>query len=266
MLYILTRASGKPGELERTMGNQNRRQTKRDRKQDARQRRLEEIRRRQRQARVRRIGGIVVVLAVIAAITGMVVLAGQSSRKGKTNLDKLALAAGCTKLQEPPDRGRGHINPPAKGTFSSKPPTSGSHYNTPGLGPVATGVHAEPIPDEGQLHNLEHGHIGIQYKSLDPSILADLTALVRGDPTFLFIAPYPDMEYNLAFTAWGKLLGCASPNAKAVGVAKEFIKQFRDKAPESVPGSPLPASRATPPPANPSTAPPSSPSPTAKHS
>lgn len=220
------------------MGNQNRRQTKRDRKQEARQRRIEEIRRQQRRARRRRIGGIVVVLAVIAAIAGMVGLAGQSSGKSKAKLDDLALAAGCSKLQEPPDRGRDHIKPPAKGTFSSKPPTSGSHYDQPGLGPVTTGMHSEPIPNEGQIHNLEHGHIGIQHKGLDPSILTDLTALVRADPTFLFIAPYPDMEYKLAFTAWGKLLGCASPNAKATGVAKEFIKQFRDKAPESVPGSP----------------------------
>jgi hypothetical protein len=109
------------------------------------------------------------------------------------------------------------------------------------LGPVPTGIHTAPIPNEGQVHNLEHGHIVIQYRQgLDPSILAAISEQVKGDIQWMLIAPRDDMPFQLTFTAWGHLEGCNSPNAKVTDLLTNFHDLFKNQGPErNAPGTPL---------------------------
>lgn len=223
------------------MANKQRRQTKRERKIEAKQRRLEEIRRRQRRARMRRITTVGTIVAVVAAIALITYTRGAAARKDRNELNKLAAAAGCDKLEEPGLLKADHITPPAKGRYNTTPPASGPHYNVAGKGPLPTGIHTEPMENEGQVHNLEHGHVGIQYKDLDPKILETLAPVVQENPQWIFLAPYELTGGNkLALTAWGKSLVCNTPNDKVDDVARKFIKLYRDKSTESVPGTPTP--------------------------
>jgi hypothetical protein len=211
------------------------RPNKRERRDEAKKRRLEEMRRRQRRQRMRKVYGIVAVVVVVGGATAGILAAKAASGKKDKEFNAAAVAAGCENLQNPRVIQGTHIQPPQRASgYSSNPPTSGEHYNAAGLGPLATGIHDQPVQNEGYVHNLEHGHIVIFYKaSLDASLLEALKNVVRGDPQYSMIAPREDMPYVLAFTAWGHLEGCNAPNAQAAQLASTFIKRFEDQGPES---------------------------------
>jgi hypothetical protein len=245
------------------------RETKRERRDEAKRRRLEELRRRQRQERMRKLAYFGIAGAVIAGIIAAVMFLGGDDVDPELN--RLAAAAGCDPVQNPGIIASDHIAPPARGTYSTNPPTSGKHYNAAGLGPVTTGIHRAAVPYEGSTHNLEHGHIVIHYKeSVGPVIAGVLAEIVRADPRWVMLSPNPNMPSQVAFTAWGHLMACDSPNEQIAAAGRKFAEEFKDDAPESAAGTPEagtdtatpPVSTASPT-ASPTSSTPSSPSPTA---
>lgn len=87
--------------------------------------------------------------------------------------------------------------------YNSDPPTSGPH-----LGSRADwGIHAEPIPKELQVHNLEDGGVLVQYNCPQscPDLVERLTGIVSRYDKQVILAPYPGMDKRIALTAWGWL-------------------------------------------------------------
>ena len=102
-----------------------------------------------------------------------------------------------------PDLGNLHIDPPQTATYNSSPPTSGPHYTT-----IASwGIHAEPVPNELQVHNLEDGGVIVQYNCPEGCVdlVAGLTEIVERYDSEVILAPYPDMEARIALTAWNRI-------------------------------------------------------------
>ena len=206
-----------------------REQEKAQRRVLAKQRRLEEQRRRIRRARVRRIRNAAIVLVLIAGVSAFVVINNRRGAQATRRLNDLALAAGCSSLQTPAVEGSTHVEAPTRVTYKTDPPTSGDMYG--GTGP--TGISSQPLQDENQVHNLEHGHIGIQYSDKLAGEMVDrLRDVVRENPTRTFMAPRPTMPAQLALTAWGRLLTCDQPTEAALEVARAFQKQFAGKGAE----------------------------------
>jgi hypothetical protein len=87
--------------------------------------------------------------------------------------------------------------------YNSDPPTSGPHM--PYIAPW--GIHAEPIPKELQVHNLEDGGVMVQYKCATPcpDLTAKLKAIVERYPDEVILAPYPTMQRTIALTAWTRI-------------------------------------------------------------
>jgi hypothetical protein len=82
------------------------------------------------------------------------------------------------------------------------PPTSGPHIAFT----TATGVYGDPIPDEVQVHALEHGHVLIQYASgTDHDEVRALEHFARAFPHDVIVAPYPKLRRGIALTAWGRI-------------------------------------------------------------
>lgn len=106
--------------------------------------------------------------------------------------------------QAVPSMGNQHIGPEQVGTvlYNSTPPTSGPH-----LGQLAAwGVHAEPIPNELQVHNLEDGGVMVQYNCEDCDELVDqLARIVRRYDEHVILAPYPEVDSRIALTAWTRI-------------------------------------------------------------
>jgi len=87
--------------------------------------------------------------------------------------------------------------------YNSVPPTSGPHL------PVIArwGIHAEPIQNELQVHNLEEGGVLVQYNCPQecPELVAKLRAIVLRFDTQVILAPYPGMDSRIALTAWSRI-------------------------------------------------------------
>ncbi len=121
--------------------------------------------------------------------------------------------------------------------YNSVPPTSGSHWDPP----APWGVYAAPVPNERQVHNLEHGGILIQYKSEDAALISQLEDFAKKQvsyPCYLMVAPYPDMSTTIAVTAWGVL---DTMDAYDEDKLQAFADAYRNRGPEQVgcnPGTP----------------------------
>ena len=148
------------------------------------------------------------------------------------------------------DQGRNHI---AVGTgfhgadglpaYNTLPATSGSHWPVtapssaaPSGVPARWGPYDAELPDEVLVHNLEHGGIGIHYNCPDGCLetVQQLTDLApRGFSQFI-ISPYTAMGSKIAITAWRHILYLEEFDEVQL---TEFIDEYLDRAPESVPGN-----------------------------
>lgn len=114
--------------------------------------------------------------------------------------------------------------------YDSTPPVSGAHRPPPA---PACGVYAEQIEDESQVHALEHGAVMIQYDpvQVDPADIAAVEAIAKSYDSHVISAPYGGMETPITVSSWGKLIRLDSLDEPAI---REYIDEFRQKAPEDV--------------------------------
>ena len=140
------------------------------------------------------------------------------------------------KVQSIPNQGQTHIqrnasHPP----YNSVPPTSGWHW---GDAVAPPGISREPIPNEMQVHNLEHGEIMVQYDCPQgcPEVISKLEEIVRSYPKKVILAPYPGLfdqsQHRIALTAWTKLVYIDDVDEDFI---RKFIRNNKDKAPEFFP-------------------------------
>jgi hypothetical protein len=144
-----------------------------------------------------------------------------------------------------PIQGNQHVN---KGQphepYISTPPTSGPHWNLPAEAPVPWGMYASPVPDEGQVHKLEHGGVMIQYNCADcPELVAQLEdffaryvpmhrLILYPSSAKILVAPYYDMPQRIALTAWGRIDSFDEYDEDRI---TRFVDAWRDKGPEQTP-------------------------------
>lgn len=150
-------------------------------------------------------------------------------------------AAGCGAVVRFPEGTRKHVDAGERVEYATEPPVSGDHEKIW----AATGTYSKEIPNEIQVHNLEHGHVLIQYVpgEVEPAVLDGLIALVRANPKWTILAPRSAARFvpaaALSFTAWTVLRTCETPAAGAVAAAESFVRSYGKKAPETVPGQPI---------------------------
>jgi len=170
-----------------------------------------------RRRTIRAITITVAVVVVIGGIAGFLVLRNLSEQAAFRNLH----------VQSLPDLGQKHLDPGGKYTkYNSTPPTSGPHDQTP----APCGVTTEAIPNEVQVHDLEHGVIMVQYKpGLDPAQVSQLEALGRSYSSHVIVAPYPRLPTAVAATAWTKLMTLDRADTDKL---RRFIDLYRQKGPE----------------------------------
>ncbi|MDQ3549547.1 MAG: DUF3105 domain-containing protein [Chloroflexota bacterium] len=127
------------------------------------------------------------------------------------------------------DLGGGHIGQDVVVTdYNTDPPTSGQHFGTT----ASWGISGDPIPNELQVHNLEHGGIVIQYnESVTEEEISELEGIASQCDVKLILAPRADMEQRIAVTAWTHYLNLEEVDRDAI---QEFIDAHVDEGPERI--------------------------------
>jgi hypothetical protein len=186
-----------------------------------RERREKQKRQRQRQPQKRRTsGGITNQLMIGGFVIGAIVLAVLGLRAAGVfdppaaaidiNSAAFQIPAGTTIGTQEPLLQPQHIDPPAKGSYNTVPPTSGQHYNQTGVAPASWGIKDSTLPNEVTTHNLEHGGIVIAYANLTSAETDQLKSIVRalmnGTYRKIILEPYPLTNAKVALTSWGWLL------------------------------------------------------------
>lgn len=146
-----------------------------------------------------------------------------------------------------PDDGGGHIPSCQPGAYSSTPPTSGCHLDTP----ANWGVYTAPQDQTQLIHNLEHGGIVIWYQpdqldAVSVDTLADFvtsqTQTGLGGRYKFILTPWagealPD-DSPIAVTAWRRLLFLGTADLDAI---RGFADANYQHAPENLGGPGPPA-------------------------
>jgi hypothetical protein len=208
-------------------------------------------------ARRRRMGYIVAGVLVTAVVVAVVAIAfasggssgggGSSSSSGSwpsgsipkqkiTDLSAAVKAAGCTYKNEKIE-GRQHTgDPKQRVNYKTQPPTSGNHYQIPAHDDAYTTV---PSPYESLVHALEHGRVIYWFKPNAPaSVRGALKKLYDEDNKLVVLTPNTrPMPYQVAATAWGRLLGCPVYNDKVPDAFRAFRDAYRLKGPEYYPNA-----------------------------
>lgn len=151
-------------------------------------------------------------------------------------LQQAARAAKCV-LRSPTDEGATHLTPDQQTPkYKSDPPTSGNHDPIP----LANGVYASPLTDfRHAVHSLEHGRVQLQYQpDLPEPAQLKLKGVVDEDFRDVTMFQNSEMEWEVAATAWGQLLGCEAYNDKALDAIHAFRDSYRDRGPEPTTSQP----------------------------
>lgn len=111
----------------------------------------------------------------------------------------------------------------AHAMYVSIPPTSGPHVPWT----VASGIYRSAIPDELQVHALEHGHVLLQYPpSAGASTVIALEFFARRHPRDVLVAPYPGLSSVVVLTAWGRVERLNEPDPSRI---ERFIRSHRGR-------------------------------------
>ena len=229
--------------------------SRKEEKERLRQERLERERAAQASSgRRKRVGMIVAAIVAVAAVAAIVAVAlggggddggGGGGGNGSTSklfpdvevpaaktkdLQAAAKAAGCV-LSEPKNEGDDHVEEQVK--YKSNPPTSGNHNPTP----AGDGVHETPAQTERLVHSLEHGRVIFQWSAKAPAnVRGALKAVFDEDKAIVVLTQNATaMPYQVAATAWDKLLACRTYNDRVPDALRAFREENRLKGPEFVP-------------------------------
>jgi len=168
----------------------------------------------------------VVALLVAGGVVAAIVAQKGAKQAQLQNYGVSEQEANCGEVEEREEQGRDHIDVgAAHEPYTTTPPTSGSHYNSAGLGPVSPGFYEDAVeaPPEGVIHNLEHGFIVFYYSPDAPAeVLADLELAVEDEPQASVATPFADIEgdANFVMTAWNLAQSCEQ-------VSQAVINEFR---------------------------------------
>ena len=125
------------------------------------------------------------------------------------------------------------------GPYNTDPPTSGTHYASEldaGFYDEADISSIGPYPEGYLVHNLEHGYVIFWYNCtiLDEAACTELKAEIKdvidGENNFKVIGfPRASIEVPVVMTSWTRMLSFEAFDAR---LAKEFVRTFRNQAPE----------------------------------
>jgi hypothetical protein len=121
--------------------------------------------------------------------------------------------------------------------YRTTPPTSGPH--SPRI--ITPGIYWDPVPEELQVHALEHGHVLVQYApDVSDADIEVLESLGRRHLRDVVVAPYPALGSGIGLSGWQRLQRFDTLDREAVAdfitkVAGRYDHSWRDGATDCLP-------------------------------
>lgn len=143
---------------------------------------------------------------------------GEIARKRAEEVAAKLDELGCTEIQEPEDRGTGHLDSqtlaasPPEILYPDRPATSGEHFGNW----LMTGVYDEIMDERALVHNQEHGYVLGYYSEDAPedqiaAFKAKAQEHIDGDFPKIIVSPWdgdlPE-DANFAYVAWNNRQLC----------------------------------------------------------
>ena len=148
---------------------------------------------------------IIIAVLVIGSFGLTAVIGGGGGQDGKTRIGSATEYLEGVGSQIPALPNPQHIDEGTQAIYNSVPPTSGDHWRTP----ADCGFHADPIPDERVVHNMEHSNIVISYNlplDSDVRVLRDTLDNIEMASDWAVARPYNQIPSgHVALSAWGVL-------------------------------------------------------------
>lgn len=147
-------------------------------------------------------------------------------------VESCTACAGECLAEQIPESTRDHVADPI--TYADAPPTNGDHNPCW----AAWGAHADEVPDENWVHNLEHGGVVFLYQCPDgcPEEQAELTEWTATLPAGRWIlSPYSEMSWRFAAVSWNHRLQADCLDIEAF---QAFYDQNVGNAPEDTTSDP----------------------------
>ena len=135
---------------------------------------------------------------------------------------------------------RDHIEFPTRASsYRTNPPTSGPHWNVPGVAPMDWGIYKQRQADEALVHNMEHGGIVIYYRdTATPDVVSDIETFVQNQPSGVrgfVVTPGPaSLPATIAVAAWEYYVLLAQFDET---VMNAFVAAHYDRGPETLDGT-----------------------------
>src|SRR4029077_2024457 len=186
---------------------------------------LEAQKRQKAAERKRKVRNWVIYGGAGAVVVVLIVLVVASSRHSKQAFSALSSAAGCTAVQDTTklagttDRTHltdAQISSGVTVTYSTSPPSGGTHYPSPlpkGVyGPLSTNPKDNPNLYMA-VHSLEHGYVDIWYgNGLSTDQINSLRSFADQDKVLVISYPNLPAGKSVAMTTWGRMQTCDKVN------------------------------------------------------
>jgi hypothetical protein len=146
--------------------------------------------------------------------------------QGPPALVRAATEAGCVTRDLAPEGNR-VVSAETKVTYRSDPPHSGDHAEKP----ASDGIWETAPPLPKIVGALEKGRIAMWHKPGDEKGMRLLREVGDQSPKHMLLVPNSTMDFRVAATAWGHVLGCPRMNGSTPGAVRAFRDAYRDRGP-----------------------------------
>jgi hypothetical protein len=167
-----------------------------------------------------RYAAVWVLAGLAAALVVLLLLRGSADLTPRREADPIAtvVASGCV-LETP--RGRA--------AELSRPPVAG-----PRARPLADGVYRTPRPRERIVGSLRRGVVVIQYERTLPAtqVAAIERAFRAPAPRRVVVPDGSGMNFSVAATAWGHVLGCSKLDGRVIRALRTFAFRYGGRGPQ----------------------------------
>lgn len=154
------------------------------------------------------------------------------------DLEESAQQAGCEAMLDLPDEGSNHLQDEKYDDYKTNPPTSGDHFASTeaGSGATADGAYLTKPPEARLVHAMEHGRVEIRYSpDLPEEDQLALKGVFDDDPDGMILTPDPDLDGEVAVSAWTNAVSCETYDPLFLDVVRNFRDTYRGNGPENVP-------------------------------